>query len=129
MNKIDQLCSEANKLIENYKFNDANKLLLEAWDLVPTPKENENAATWIKTALGDMFYLNDLYEEALEHFLFAYKCVGGIGNAFICLRIGQCFYNLNNLHQAKEYLQRAYMLEGERIFEGELDIYSDLVDR
>ena len=131
MNKksIDELCQNANTLIEEYKFNDARQVLLEAWEQIPTPKEEHYESTWVKTSLGDIYFLSDIYDQALDNFLFAYKCIEGVSNPFINLRLGQCYYNLNDMSNAKEHLQRAYMLEGEKIFEGESSIYFDLVDK
>lgn len=47
----------------------------------------------------------------------------GYHNPFILLRLGQSFLENNDTKQAKEFLLRAYMLEGENIFEEEDEKY------
>lgn len=59
---------------------------------------------------------NDKYETSLNYFLEAEKCPDGLDNPFIYVRIGECFYELNNFKQAQDYLIRAYMLDGEEVF-------------
>lgn len=127
--KIDKLCQEANSLIEELKYAKAEELLQQAWDLIPKPREEQYASTWIKTTIGDIHFLSDSYDSALEYFKYAYKCNEGFANPFINLRLGQCYFNLKQIDKAKEYLQRAYMLEGEDIFSNEPKFYFNLVDK
>ena len=69
----------------------------------------------------------DQYTDALNNFLESLKCPDGNTNPFILLRLGECYYELGNFEQAKEYLLRAFMWEGEDIFDGEDEKYFALI--
>jgi hypothetical protein len=49
----------------------------------------------------------------------AFNCAGGTDNPFVSLRLGQAYFELNVIDKAEEYLMRAYMLDGKKIFRGE----------
>lgn len=57
------------------------------------------------------------------------KCPDGLGNPFIQLRLGECFFELGNITKAKEHLLKAYMIEGEEIFEDEPQKYMNLISK
>ncbi|SHM03275.1 hypothetical protein SAMN02746009_03838 [Hymenobacter psychrotolerans DSM 18569] len=50
-------------------------------------------------------------------------CPDAIGNPLIHLRLGQVQYEMGNFAKAKDELMRAYMGQGEEIFEGEDEKY------
>ncbi|GGA28702.1 hypothetical protein GCM10011384_17680 [Psychrobacillus lasiicapitis] len=61
-------------------------------------------------------------------FLFnAINCPDGIENPFIMLRLGETLYELGDVNKAKDYLLRAYILEGYSIFENEEEKYFDVI--
>ncbi|MFJ7973568.1 tol-pal system YbgF family protein [Psychrobacillus sp. NPDC096389] len=125
--RIVSLCSQGDDLVNSFEFENAIKMYLKALDLVPEPKQNWEASTWIYTALGDTSYMNKDYD-ASKHFLFnAINCPDGIENPFIMLRLGETLYELGDVNKAKEYLLRAYILEGYSIFENEDDKYFDVI--
>jgi len=104
---------------------------LDALALVPDPKQDWEAGTWLYSALGDALFMQQRYEDSLAAFRSAEKCPDGMDNAFVVLMIGECSYELHDRKQAREYLLKAYMLEGEAIFETQDQKYyrtiSDLV--
>lgn len=110
------LCSEGDKLVNNFKFDDALIEFRKALSLLPKPVEQWEAAVWIYTAIGDTYFWKKEYEIAINHLFNAYNCPDGFSNPFINMRIGECFFELNNLDRATEYLLRAYMIKGEEIF-------------
>ena len=66
--------------------------------------------------------------DASKDFLFnAINCLDGIENPFIMLRLGETCYELGDVNKAKEYLLRAYILEGHSIFENEDEKYFDVI--
>ena len=114
--KIEKLCDKGNVYVEKLKFNEAIDCFKSALDLLPTPYYDWQAATWICTSLGDVYFQLTYYEEAVKYLTEAQKCPDGLGNPFICVRLGECFFELGNMELSKEYLMQAYMLEGEEIF-------------
>jgi len=114
--EIKKKCAIGNKLADSEQYQEALAEFKNALELLPTPIYIWEAATWLYVSIGDMYFqLND-YSACLNSFLQAQKCPDGLGNPFICVRIGECFFELGNIEKAKQYLMQAYMLEGEEIF-------------
>lgn len=125
--QIVQLCDKGNIFVETGELEKAIESYMEALDLVPLPKNQWETSTWIYTALGDTYYYNREYETAKSHLYNALNCPEGTSNPFILLRLGQSLYECGELEKAQEYLLRAYMLEGYKIFFHEDDKYFDLI--
>ncbi len=56
-------------------------------------------------------------------------CPGAIGNSLIHLRLGQVSFERGNLVKAKDELMRAYVVDGEEIFEGEDEKYFNYLQK
>lgn len=125
--RILSICSEGNDLVERFEYENAIKMYLEALDLVPEPKDVWEASTWIYTALGDTYYMNKDFEASKEFLFNAINCPDGIENPFIMLRLGESLYELGDVNKSKEYLLRAYILEGYQIFDSEDDKYFEVI--
>ncbi len=121
--EITFLCSEGDKLVDNSEFDEALVEYRKALNLLPKPAEQWEAAVWIYTAIGDTYFYKKEYEAAIKFLFNAYNCPDGFSNPFINLRIGECFFELNNSDRATEYLLRAYMMKGKEIFEAEEEKY------
>lgn len=79
-NRITQLCEEGDSLAEDEYFDEAVEKYNEALELLPEPVYAWEAATWIFTALGDAYYMNDEYRQAVNSLNEALKCPDGLGN-------------------------------------------------
>ena len=108
----DQLASEAEYQAALSKYN-------EAWQLVPEPKTDWRASTWVLAAIGDACFLGRFFATGAEALRDAMHCPGGFGNPFIHMRLGQCELELGNEPAATDNLLRAYALEGKRIYSAE----------
>ncbi|MFJ7405398.1 MULTISPECIES: hypothetical protein [unclassified Lysinibacillus] len=125
--QIVQLCNEGNTFVKSGQITNALGSYLAALDLVPLPKNNWETSTWIYTALGDTYFLECEYEKAKSNLFNALNCPDGISNPFILLRLGESLYECGELDKAKEYLLRAYILDGYKIFFNEDDKYFELI--
>lgn len=125
--RIVSICSQGDDLVNSFDFENAIIMYSEALDLVPEPKFNWAASTWIYTALGDTCYLNKDFDASKDFFFNAINCPDGVENPFIMLRLGETWYELGDVSKAKEYLLRAYILEGYSIFENEDEKYFDVI--
>jgi hypothetical protein len=56
--KIKLNCAQRDKLAEATKFEDAIAEYNKAWLLIPDPKNEWEAATWVLAAVTDAAYLN-----------------------------------------------------------------------
>ena len=115
--KIQHLCARGDQHASTRDFADALKFYWLAWDLVPQPKTNWDAATWILGAIGDVNFQGHDYEAGRDNLTNAMTCPGGLGNPFLHLRLGQCQFELGELDRAADELMRAYMGAGADIFQ------------
>jgi tetratricopeptide (TPR) repeat protein len=99
----------------------------KAWALVPTPKNDWNASTWILAAIADAAFLSGYKTSAREALQYAMTCPGALGNPFLHLRYGQVLLDAGEPDAAADELMRAYMSEGPRIFALEDPRYLDFL--
>lgn len=126
-NKLDELSELGNTEMNNENYKEAIQYFNQALEVIPDPKEMYEASGWLHASIGDAYFFMNEYSKALDNFLLAYKIYGIEGvNPFILLRTGQCYYELDNKKQALDFLLRAYMLDGEEIFEDEEEYFNFL---
>ena len=125
--RINRVCEIGDTLAEEGKYNDAIASYQYAWDLLPDPKEQWEAATWILVAIGDAHFLHGNYFAALNTLEHAMHCPDAIGNPFIHLRLGQAQLEMDNRANAADELMRAYMGAGAEIFAGEAPKYLEFL--
>ena len=118
-NQIDALCAQGDALAEQENYPKAIETYWAAWDLLPEPRTDWEASTWILTAVGDANFLGRDFVAGRDNLGSAMHCPGAIGNPFIHLRLGQCQFELGDLDQAADNLARAYLPEGKRLFEND----------
>lgn len=119
---LDEICEQGNEAMDEDAPEEALLFFRQAVDLLPEPAEKWEAYGWLCAAQGDAHYTMGDFEAALEQFQEAYNLADPEdANPFVLLRLGQCYRRLGNEKNAAEYLLRAYMLEGEDIFEEEDD--------
>ncbi len=95
----------------------------EALSLIPEPRQYYEETVWFLTAIGDVYFQKEMYAQACECFDQARGNLSGegYGNPFVMLRLGECYFEIGDEKNAAEYLLRAYMMEGEEIFEPDED--------
>lgn len=125
--KIKQYCKIGDAMVEKQKYDEAIDYYIKAKELLPEPIYVWEASSWIFTAIGEVYFIVENYYNAIVFFGEAEKSLGGKSNPFILLRIGQCYYELNELKKAEKYLYCAYSMQGEKIFEGEKLVYLDVI--
>lgn len=114
--QIQSLAAEGDALAVERNFEEAVAFYNKAWSLVPEPKNEWEASTWLLGAIGDACFLGGYFTSASEAFSYALHCPGGFGNPFVHLRLGQSEFERSNTELAAEHLTRAYALEGKDIF-------------
>ncbi len=117
--RIKDLSAAGDALAESDLFDDALSKYWEAFDLLPEPKTEWEAGTWLLTAIGDANFLKGDFVAGRDNLGSAMHYPDAIGNPFLHLRLGQCQYEVGNLDRATDELLRAYGLEGAEIFESE----------
>lgn len=114
--QIVELCDSGDRYADEEKFDIALSQYYKALHMIPDPKEEWVASTWILTAIGDAYFLMKNYSESLKILQDAMDCPDAIDNPFIHLRLGQVQYELGDFRRALDELTRAYMGEGQEIF-------------
>lgn len=121
--EIVSLCETGDALADAGEFADALKKYWEAFDLIPEPKADWEAALWVMGAIGDANFLNEDYVACRDNLSTAMHYPDAVGNPFLHLRLGQSQFELGNLDRAADELTRAYGLAGNEIFDGEDEKY------
>ena len=127
--QIKSLCARGDLLADQSDFPAALEKFWAAWDLLPEPKTDWEAATWILGAIGDMNFASGDYVAGRDNLSTAMHCPDALGNPFLHLRLGQCQYQLGNLDRAADELTRAYMGAGAEIFTGAEEYFDFLKTR
>ena len=115
--RIQAFCGKGDALAAKGNYAAALNEYWAAWDLLPEPQTEWEAATWILAAIGDANFLGHDYAAARDNLSTAMHCPDAIGNPFLHFRLGQSEFELGNLDRAADELTRAYMGGGEDIFE------------
>lgn len=123
--RIQVLRERGEDLFDDGKFRKAIRIWTEALALVPEPRNLYEETFLLEMSLGDGYYMLNNFRRSLVHL---YNAKGNIEtnayeDPFLMLRIGQVFFELEQDKEAKEFLIRAYVLEGPDIFSGEEDKY------
>ena len=117
--KVTLLSAEGDRLAEAGDHREAIERYIEALALLPEPKTDWEACTWLLTAIGDVNFRAGNHAQARAALTDAMHCPGAIGNPFIHLRLGQAQFELGDMPRANDELARAYMGAGKDIFTDE----------
>ena len=113
---IDELCNEGETYLDGGAFRLAYDRFDKALKLIPEPRKEQEITTWILGQLAEVYHqLQDFkaVKKALES---AMECPGGTDNPFLQLRLGQAYYELGQMDDARPHLQIALDKEGQTIF-------------
>ncbi len=127
--QLTRLSVEGNQLVDLSQYDQARKKFMTAVNLLPNPKNKWDAALWLYASIGDTYLFEEKFKEASENFYNALNCPDGQESAFVHLRLGQSFYELDYQKKAKEHLLKAYMLDGNEIFREEEKKYFDFLQK
>lgn len=127
--QIEALSEEGNDFFDDEDYEKAINVWKQALKLIPEPQNTFSESFWLDTSIGDAYFMEGDHTNSFKHFGNAKNNIAenAYENAFIMLRIGQLFFELNDFDQAKEYLLRAYMFDGIEIFEGSKEKYFDFL--
>jgi tetratricopeptide (TPR) repeat protein len=117
--QLEELSNAGNDLFDDGNYSLSIAKWLKAIDLLPEPKSDWEAYTWLSASIGDAYYQLENLDEARDAFLNALNGPDGQSNPFIHYRLGQCNDRLGI--NGIEHLLKAYMLNGEDIFKNDED--------
>lgn len=121
--QIEALSDQGEEAMGQGRYEEAAELYNQALDALPEPRENWEAYAWLKAAMGDACFHMERFDDGLDHFYESYTAGDPENpNPFIVYRLGQIYRQLGDEDHAVDFLMRAYMLEGEDIFEDGEDL-------
>ena len=124
---IVELCKMGDDLAEQDRHEEAISKFNEAWKIIPDPKNEWEASTWVLAAIADSCFFLRKLKSAREALEYAMSCPGGLGNPFLHLRLGQVCFEAGDLDIATDELMRAYMGGGSEIFSKEEPKYLEFL--
>jgi tetratricopeptide (TPR) repeat protein len=97
--EIKRFSARGDELAAVKSYKEAIAEYNKAWELVPNPKNDWNASTWILAAIADAAFLAGYKVSALEALQYAMTCPGAVGNPFLHLRLGQVLFDTGSWMQ------------------------------
>lgn len=121
--QIEALSEQAEEARIQGRHEEALDLYTEALELLPEPREQFEAYSFLKATMGDICFLMDRFNDGLENFYDAYTAAGPQNmNPYIIYRLGQIYRQMGDEDNAVEFFKKTYLLEGEDAFEDESDL-------
>lgn len=127
-NQLLALAEQGDSYAENNEFDAAIDQYQQALNLLPEPKSEWEAATWLYVALGDALFSENRLQEARNAYEAALISPDGNENPYIWFCLGEVFFSMNIPDKAKENFKIAYSLDGLNIFEDQNPAYLELID-
>lgn len=115
--RITELSEQGNDLLDRGDTKAAISTWRSALQLLPEPRRQWDAAVWLHASIGDAQREDGDLNGALDSFQQAAASGDGYANSFVQLGLGTCLYDLGRQEESTDPLLRAYMGEGEEIFE------------
>lgn len=109
---IDGLCRQGDQFAGMEQYDDAIDKYGRAWDLLPEPRSQWPAATWILMSAGDAHFRMKEFDEAADLLADALEYPDGDSNPFLALRLGQCLLELGQLDGSANALEEALRMGG-----------------
>lgn len=119
--RVVALSDEGNDFFDADQPTEAMAKWQAALALLPQPRTNWEAATWLYASIGDACLQMNQPQDARDALLDALNCPDGMANPFIHFRLGQATARLSGMDAAVEHFLKAYMLDGEDIFHADPD--------
>lgn len=119
LDQIESLSELGNEAYEKDHYLQAIDIWQQALSLIPDPQHHVAESQWLAASIGDSYFLLEKFRKSLTYFQLAKSNIeeNAYENPFIMLRLGQSYLENHQPEEAREYLLRAYMLEGKEIFE------------
>jgi tetratricopeptide (TPR) repeat protein len=110
-NVIYGLSCDAEVLFESQSYARAIELNLKAYRLIPEPRELDERSIFITTSIGDCFYEQERFADALPWFMrsvvSAPRSTKPLSLPFAKMRLGQVYYQLGQTEKAQVWLRAA----------------------
>gem|GEM_PF-2493227 len=116
---IELLCETGHDEYQHNHYAKALRLFYQAWLQLPKPQSQYHHAPWILTAIGDCYFKQGSFKQAIEALNSALHCPSikeeeqQLG--FMHIRLGQSFYQQGNQPLARQHFNQAQRLAPKQI--------------
>ncbi|MGE7371258.1 hypothetical protein ACQKKX_19660 [Neorhizobium sp. NPDC001467] len=117
--RIEALTDAGDALGAEEDFEAALDRYWDAFELLPEPKTDWEAGTFLLAAIGEANFFQGDFAAGAENLDLAMDFPGAPDNPLLALRLGQCLFERNDPDRAAETLMRAYRAEGAALFADE----------
>ncbi|MCD8081606.1 MAG: tetratricopeptide repeat protein [Bacteroides sp.] len=126
--EIEGLLEKGDEAAEEEDYPKAIEWYTTALTQLPSHPSDWEISLHIYTALGDACYNMEDLDKAHESYSQALKCPGGVETGYVWFGLGQIYYEQEEIKKAEDAFMRAYMLEGEEIFEDIEPSYLEVIE-
>ena len=114
--RIERHCEDADNCAMDEDFQAALDHYKAAWDLVPEPREEWSVTLWLLQSIGDVHFLRGAFAEGRDALTNAVAVFPDApSEPLLCLRLGQCHYELDNRTEARRWLESARRAAGDDV--------------
>ena len=124
--ELDRLAREGTEALGRGDWEQAVAVWLQAWALVPEPKDSYPATMWFCGSVADAYWAAGRFDHVIQYARRALEASDRT-NGFLWLRLGQAQYEMGQSANALNSLASAFMLEGQDLFEAEDPKYLDFL--
>ncbi len=118
--EVLRICSEGDEFAQTRDFDQALLRYRQAWELLPEPRYQWEAAEWLLAAIGDAEFQRGEFAAARKALMDAMMSVDSAkANPFLRMRLGECMYETGEEAEAANWLGLAFATEGLALFGGE----------
>lgn len=118
--EVVALCQKGMEQADLERFEPSNRSFTKVYDLLPEPKEDWKAFTWLQASRADNFFeLKDFAQAEVLFLEVIEKDEDYKKNAYVRMRHAQCIFELKGAEAARDELLLAYNIGGDEVFEGE----------
>lgn len=126
--KLEKISKKGDKFQIDGEYILAIEEYTKGLSLLPIPMQKWDAYGWLQVAIADCYFDIENFNLAKQHYFNALSNDTMIDNPYIHFGIGQSFFELNELDDAKEYLMKTYMLDGKDLFNDYDEKYFNLIE-
>ncbi len=121
INRLYELAEEGHKLTQNEQYMDAIYVWNEAIELIPEPKQSYLETANFISGIAYNYQMMNLFPQALGFMkkLLSYWGEDVNQSPFTLRSLGEIYYELGQMELSVDYLRRAYILEGDEIFDAD----------
>lgn len=116
---VDRLLATGDEHFSAGRPTEALASFGDAWNALPDPKEEQDAAVNVLAAIADCSFALRRWDDCRNAVQHAFHCGASTSDLFLRLRLGQSLYELGDHDEATNWLAPVYLMAGLAPFKNE----------